>query len=432
MSHGQPRLLFLSLSDDVGSERIVAEMGRRGAVCLVVGRRNAVAAKARRVAHRRLPSSGGLWGAALGVASRLERLAGDWRPDAVVPLDDMAAGLLRTLATKPRTGAALRSLIVRSLGDPAHYATACCRALLIETAQDLGIHTPAQRRAGDAAQALRVAREIGFPLMLKREATCGGFGVTLVDDEAGFAEAFRGAASKARVKRAVRSLVGLGRPAGGAPITLQAHVAGRLAMRTVACAAGRVLEGVSLVAERLDPPVTGSSTVVRPLDHPEMETAARRVVAALGLSGFASFDFILSEDGRACLIEMNARPVGSGHLGARFGHDVYGAWLGGFPGFTDASPPAPPSAESAVALFPKELRRDPASPDLAAGSETFHDVPWDEPAVLACYRERLLRGDPVDAAAIARHLPANLTEPPASPRWVDAARAWMRPARLRA
>ena len=241
--------------------------------------------------------------------------------------------------------------------------------------------------------------------MLKRENTCGGTGVTLVADEEALDAAFGAADRRARAKRALRRLFGF-RPAdAGAALTLQAHVGGALAMRTVACDAGRVLGGVSFVAERLDPPVTGSSTVLRYLDHPEMDAAARRVVQALGCSGFVSFDFILPPDGHAHLIEMNARPVGSGHLGVRFGHDVYGAWLSHFPGFRDAAPLAVPlDTSTVVALFPKEVGRDPDSPTLAPGVRHLHDVPWDEPDIVAAYRDRLVRRHPDRALAITRRL----------------------------
>lgn len=405
MDQSQPRILFITLSDDIGSERIVAEMSRRGALCAVLGRPDAIAAKPMQVSHHvHLPSRGGLWAAALSLARRLEAVTLDWRPDALVPLDDMAAGVLRDLASAPRTGAALKALLARSLGDPTHYRTVSCRALLIEAAAAAGLRTPAQRRARSLAEATAAAGDIGYPLMLKREGTCGGSGVALVRDEAGLVEAFRAAARKARAKRALRHLFGFRASRDGSPITLQAHVAGTLAMCTVACEGGRVIEGISFSAERLDPPVTGSSTVVKPIDHPEMEATAHRLVAALGCSGFVSLDFILSADGGAYLIEMNARPVGSGHLGRRFGHDVYGAWLRRFPGRRDDGPHEVSTSAHAVALFPKEMGRDPLSPDIAPDAGAFHDVPWDEPRVLADYGERLTRRHPGQASAIARRL----------------------------
>ncbi|WP_237479827.1 hypothetical protein [Lichenibacterium dinghuense] len=416
MSHGQPRILFVSLSDDIGSERIVCEMGRLGAACAVMSRAGAVAALSSRVSrHHRLPSRGGLWGAALGVGRGLAVLTREWRPDALVPLDDMAAGALRDLATAPRTPSDVRRLLQTSLGDPGHYRTACSRARLIESAAGLGLRTPAQRPARDAAEAEAAAAALGFPLMVKREGTCGGSGVAVARDRAELAAAFRAADRRARAKRILRRLAGFRPDRDDPPITLQAHVAGELAVHTVACARGRVLDGVGFAAELCHPPVTGSSTLLRPLAHPEMEAAAGRLVAALGLSGFASFDFIVSADGAAHLIEMNARPVGSGHLGRRFGHDLYGAWLAGLSGRPAPAAPAAPAAAPpprAVALFPKEVARDPASRHAAA-SDVLHDVPWDEPAIVEAYRARVLLLKP-DAGPLLARLIGPAREPGAA------------------
>lgn len=404
MSHGQPRILFLTLTDDTGSERIVSEMGRLGAACGVMGRPGTLASLSRRVSfHHRLPSHGGAWMAALGIRRGLASVMAAWRPDAVVPLDDMAAALLRDVAGAPRTSAALRDLLERSLGSPAHYVTVCSRERLIDAAGALGIRTPAQHAVRGSQAAADAATGIGFPLMLKREGTCGGSGVAMVRDAAELARALRAASRKAQVKRTLRGLFGFRPDREGAALTLQAHVTGRLAMRTVACQQGRVLEGMSFVADQLDPPVTGSSTVLRPLDHPEMSAAALQVVAALGLSGFASFDFILTPDDRAFLIEMNARPVGSGHLAPLFGHDLYRAWLSGLSGSVDRVAPVAVSPPRAVALFPKELGRDPASPHIAS-ADVLHDVPGDEPLIIEAYRARLLARHPDAGVQIARAL----------------------------
>jgi len=117
-----------------------------------------------------------------------------------------------------------------------------------------------------------------------------------------------------------------------------------------------------------------------------------------------SFDFLLSRDGRATLIEMNARPVGSGHLAARFGHDLYGAWLKRFPGFSVSESRSLEEAPRSVALFPKEMQRDPESPCLQPGTDHLHDIPWDEPRIVASYRDRLMLRHPGHADAIARRL----------------------------
>ena len=404
MTDIRPRIVFVTLSNDIGSERIVSEMARQGAACAVLERPGSLAGLCRGVHHHGLPSRGGAWAAAKAVPSRLERLAVDWLPNAVVPLDDLAAQLLRDIATAKRTSPALRAVLRASLGDPNHYRTVCSRSRLIDLAASLGIRTPAQRSVVSLQAAVAAARELGYPVLLKREQTCGGGGVTLVEEARGLSTAYRVADKRAKTKRLARRLIGL-TTCDDPPLTLQAHVSGRLALRTVACQEGRILAGITFSAEQLDPPMTGSSTVLRRLDHPEIDEAARLIIQALGCSGFLSFDFLVSPDGSAHLIELNARPVGSGHLGASFGHDVYGGWLAQFAGFQSKKLEAPAlDPMRPIALFPKEMQRDPASACLSPVAPYYHDIPWAEPRVLAAYRDRLVGLYPDQAELIARKL----------------------------
>ena len=431
MRDTQPRILFLSLSDDAGSERIVSEMSRRGAHCSVMARAGSVVARPLGVVGRFvLPGWAGPSTAAFGLARRLRSAARACAADAVIPLDDFAAAMLRDIAMTARADDELKSLLTRSLGDPAHYRTSGCRDLLIEAARAADVRTPAQGRAANLAEARAAAIALGFPLMLKRESTCGGAGVILVADDRELVAAFGRATRRARAKRAGRWLLGFRAAQHSAPITLQAHVMGTLALRTVACQEGHVLSGVTFAAARLNPPVTGSSTVVQPIAHSEIEAAASRLVAALGCSGFVSFDFIVAEDGSAYLIEMNARPVGSGHLGALFGCDLYGAYLSQFSGFRDAAPPT--SREHAtrrIALFPKEMLRDPDSPDLMPDADIIHDVPWHEPAVIEQYGAMLVQRHPQEADSIKRRLRLALISGTSPPR-PEALRADPKPAIL--
>ena len=341
MSDNRPRIVFVTLSDDVGSERIVSEMGRQGASCAVLGQPGCLASLCQGVIAYRLPAYTGPWAAAVAVPRRLEALVADWCPDAVVPIDDLSAQLLRNLATAKRTSPVLRNLLHLSLGDPDHYRTVSSRSRLIELAATLGIRTPGQRSVANLPAAVMAAPQLGYPLLLKREQTCGGRGVALVEDGEALSKAFRAADRKAKAKHWARRLVGLATSVDP-PLTLQAHVPGTLTLRTVACREGRVLAGMTFAAERLDPPLTGSSTVIRPIENVEIDNAVTLLVAALGCSGFVSFDFLASPTGPSYLIEMNARAVGSGHLGVRFGHDIYGRWLAQFQALSARASDPPP------------------------------------------------------------------------------------------
>jgi predicted ATP-grasp superfamily ATP-dependent carboligase len=182
-------------------------------------------------------------------------------------------------------------------------------------------------------------------------------------------------------------------------LLMQSFAKGIPAFRTVAAWNGRVIAGVSLAAECIHPEPTGASTVVRSVNNREMEDVAVAITAALGCSGFVSYDFMLDEkQDQASLIEMNPRCVGSCHLGRLFGQDVCGALLAFLTGTTISEGPALSSSKR-VALFPKELERDPDSRYLRS-SEALHDVPYDEPALIASYLRRLVEQHPARADEI--------------------------------
>lgn len=407
----QPRVLFLSLFNDVGSDRIVAAMGRLGACCGVIASSDAFAARSRFVDRLfRLPRFGRYWTRSLFFAGRLARITQAWRPDLVIPLDEFSARTLRDPRLYRKAQPAVRSLLERSLGRPDRFDAICSRHRLVEMAHALGIRTPPQQAVDDIAAAKRAAADLGYPVVLKREQTCGGAGVAIAHDEDSLAHAYRRAARKAATKRSVQRILGL-KNADESPLVLQRHVPGPLAFRIVACCEGEVLDGISFLSDRAHPAVTGASTILRPIERADMDEATRKLVAALRCSGLVSLDFILRPDGEAVLIEMNPRPVASGHLGRLFGHDIYAALLDNFRGTLAAPAPAMGARPSAIALYPRELDRDPRSASIDAPISVLHDVPWDDPDVVRAYAAWLERRHPADRS----HLRALLNiQPPAN------------------
>ena len=385
------RVLFVSLTDDMGTDRLVSDMGRCGAQCAVLGPTACVASLPRCVEARFVVPRG--FRAAFALGPTLRTAVSDWRPDIVVPLDDLAATLLRTLARKARPLSHLRRLLRVSFGAQDGYAAACERVALMRAAVAAGVRVPPFEAAGGI-------RDRGFgegvplPAMVKRDQSSGSGGVVKADTRRSLLHAIRRGWLKSAAKAQIARLSGLGRPV--TPVLVQSVVEGRLAMYTAVCREGRVIDGIGFEAVQSHP-VKGSSTILRHCPHPEMAEAARRLADALGCSGFVSLDFILDDAGRAFLIEMNARPVGSAHLGRRFGHDLAHAFL---TGAACASASAEPTAGD-IALFPKELERDPAGIRLDGGA-IMHDVPWHEPAVVAAYLARLQSQHPAHAADLAR------------------------------
>lgn len=416
----RPRLLFLSLTNNDGANGPVAEFGRLGCECAVMSPPGFTCARSRFVArHFHLSAHRGVWRGLLSVQSALERASRDWRPDLVVALDDVAAWLLRGLAVKKNVSAELRGLLEVSLGAPAGYDVSCSRARFLELATRIGVSAP-KSRAVTSSTALETATEIGYPVMLKLEHSCAGFGVKIAETPeelkaAIVAAGFGGLASTLRywallkrgkevVRRIVWRFAGL-RTTAKTAFELQQFVRGVGAMRAVSVWRGRVLAGVSFEKLCVYPEPFGPSTVIRIIEHPEMEAAVERIVAAVGYSGFAHFDFVIEEGtDRAFVIEMNSRATASAHLGRQFGHDLCGAMARQLRG-SDISAQSPArSKETLIVRFPRELERDPESAWLKPGSGVLHDVPWDDPPVYEAYYRRLLRRRPEHAPQIAQRL----------------------------
>ena len=402
----EPRILFVALVNNVGCERVIIEMSRHGALCALMSPDGFYCTKVQSLArHFSLPQGGVVWLTSLFVRRRLEVAVHDWHPTLVVPLDDIAAWLLRSLAIDSSVTQSVQDLLVRSFGSPSGYRAAIDRNLLMDVASRIGVRKPQHKRIAYPQKDFRVLDDWAFPLFLKTEHSCGGDGVTAVKDRAQLLRelAAKNARSRkrrlvSRVKNVLRSRAGF-ESSSDDEIIVQSFAPGHPAFRTVAAWNGRILAGVSFAAERIHPEPTGASTVIRFIEHPEMDETAAAITAALGCSGFVSFDFMLDDErGHATLIEMNARCVGSCHLGGLFGRDICGALVAELAG-SSASQPSEITKPKLVALFPKELERDPASPYLSS-SEVLHDIPQNEPALLEAYERHLAKLHPSQPSSI--------------------------------
>lgn len=409
-----PRLLFVALDDYLGIERFPAAMGAAGADCAVLSPPGFTCLASRFIRQWfPLPAHRGLWLGLAFVRRALEKAVRAYAPDLIIPLDDISAQYLRVFGRAANLAPRTRDLLERSFGAPEGYAAVCSRAAAMAAGRRLGIRVPEFLATRESAALLAAATQWGFPVVLKAENSCGGNGVAIAHNADELHSAIRHFHGGPLWRRSRRAAVGAFWHTVGlvetalAPPLLQTYVAGRPAMRTVSAWRGEVLAGMSFLAEAVHPEPTGSSTRVRHIDHPEMAEAVRRFVAASGSSGILSFDFIIDhETGGAVLIEINARPIGTAHLGPLFGQDLCGPLLARL----DAAvyqPIAPRPAETRViALFPKELVRAPQHPERLHDGDVLHDVPFDDPPVLQRHLARLRLTHPAHIAAIEATLEA--------------------------
>jgi ATP-grasp domain len=307
-------------------------------------------------------------------------------PDLVVACDDRAvAHLLQLHAQAPKP---MRELIERSLGDPRAYEQLLSRPRFIRAARDAGIAAPPTVALEGEHDFEAALGETDLPAVLKLDASWGGDGVAVVQtrDEAKSAFA-RLANPPSRLRSLVRwarrgdahhLLAALDPPRP--TLSLQRHVTGRPATTSFACWQGEMIAANHFDVLQSDG-ARGPASVVKRVDDPDMDRAARKLARRFSLSGLHGLDYVRDEAGIAHLIEINPRATPTGHLAFGGGRDLVAALVGHVATAAPAERPTVPTGDL-VALFPQEWSRDRASPWLGAA---VHDVPWDDPRLIdAC------------------------------------------------
>jgi hypothetical protein len=310
-------------------------------------------------------------------------------PSMVIPCDDRVVGHIHAIYDRCRDTSggvsSLGSLIERSLGDPAFYATTTSRAALMQLARQEQVQVP-QGRAVASVQDLRSAcNEIRLPWVMKVDGTWGGGGIKIVRSIQAAERSLRAMVLNQGAKRLnhliihrdrflLRDLVRNPFPS----VTLQQFIHGHPATSLVACWKGEILAQINVEVLGAQGE-TGASTIVRVIDHAEMDGAAARLVRRLGLSGFCGFDFMIETASRRCfLIEMNPRNTQLGHLNLGHGRDLTAALYARIVNAPVRQHPV--TTDSAlIAFFPQAERFNPFSLHLRSA---YLDVPYEDLGLL--------------------------------------------------
>jgi hypothetical protein len=302
------------------------------------------------------------------------------RPDLVIPCEDRAAGLLAQLYARGEE----KDLLERSLGAPGIYARFFERRTFIAEAAKAGVLAAGMLPAPDEGSLCSAIASLGFPLVLKSDASYGGAGVIIAHNKVEARQAWRRLSRRpSRWRELVRAihrrdahfLASAAHPVSPT-VSVQRFIPGRPATSSLLCWQGEVL-GANHFDVEVARGDTGPSTVLTRRDCAQIADAGRRIARHFHLSGLIGLDFIRDANGQAHLLEINPRATPTSHLAFGPGHDPCGALLDVLG--VKAGPRPPITDASQVALFPQEWRRDPESPWLELA---FHDVPRDDPAVV--------------------------------------------------
>jgi hypothetical protein len=231
------------------------------------------------------------------------------RPDVVLPCDERAVRHLHAVCRKT-ANPEVKRIIQTSTSPVEHFRTVTSRAELLALAHREGVRVPSSSALPDRHALDQWLAGNSAPYVLKADGSWAGLGVRISPDAATARDAFAQMTKPAGARLGLRESLLEGnhfcirpwlkreRPA----MSAQGCIDGWPANIGVACWQGEILgtvcaEAVATVS------ATGASTSVRIIDNPEMVDSAKRIVAALQLSGLIGFDFMIeAATGAAWLI----------------------------------------------------------------------------------------------------------------------------------
>jgi thioesterase domain-containing protein len=308
-----------------------------------------------------------------------------FEPHILVPCDDRGVQHLHELyaAGPDMFGKDFSTLIQRSLGPPASYPIVSNRLRLLEMASNLGLRVPETSAIHSVADLERT----GPPWVLKADGTWGGHGVRIANDFPHAAQSCAALKRPLSAARAVKRLL-IDRDAfwlrtwwkrAEPNVIAQTYISGRPANCAVCCWKGKVLAAIYVEVIQAQG-ATGSASIVRLINHPEMALAAKRIARRLELSGFFGLDFVIQDlSGAAYLIEMNPRCTPLCHLRLGAGKDMVAALRAQLAGQPLRGTP-PSTRNKTIAYFPQAWHWDRERKFLMESS--FQDVPWEEPELV--------------------------------------------------
>jgi thioesterase domain-containing protein len=327
-------------------------------------------------------------------------------PDIVIPCDDRAVRHLHELhardAGQPSNRSKIRMLIEASLGPPESYPVVSSRYDLLKIAREEGIRIPDTRQVCSASQLNCGNIDFQLPWVLKADGSWGGHGVRIAHNPKEAAQSFSELSRPLPTTRLIKRMLVDRDPywldtwfnRTKPRVVVQSYIQGRPANSAVVCWKGKVLAGIAVEVANAQG-ATGSATIVRVVDNPEMLLPAGRLARRLGLSGFFGFDFMIENGtGDAFLIEMNPRCTPLSHLQLGNGSDLIAA-LAAELSNTPLRERTAVTESNMIAYFPQAWHWDRESRLLQS---SFHDVPVEEPDLV----QDLLRLPWPDRGALAR------------------------------
>lgn len=237
----------------------------------------------------------------------------------------------------------------------------------IVAAEAAGIRVPVSHVCQNVAAGQGAAEKLGFPLVLKGRMGAGGGVVRLVNAAADFNDLFHELSQDTQT-----------------PVVVQQFITGRLGATELLFNRGQLVCWSSCYSLQCWPTPLSPSCVRQPMNHPEIEPAARAIGRLTGFHGLCGMDWIHDPmRDKLHIIEFNARPTPGYHLGHHSGVDFSVALKSMFAGRPIPQRPRVSPGAKPVFMFPHHLNRCLADRGIVGlrhwlPGAALHDIPWDD------------------------------------------------------
>ncbi len=306
-----------------------------------------------------------------------------WQPTLIMPCDEQVIAALHFVIRRKLKGGniitdANLQILLCSIGLPDKLDAMIFKSETRQLAMNLGIAVPTGARVDSASKAIELAEQLGFPVFIKKSFSWAGRGTMMCANAAEVSQAFSALnPKKSFAKDVIRTLLGRDWYPTNSATEVQKALPGISAMFNVVAWRGQYLGGFF---GRREQTVGGSgpSTIVSIGPNAICEASAKKLVRALGASGFWAFDFMWDQaSSAAVLLECNPRPNQVSHLGPSIGADLCAALAKACAGESLEIPAVTHIAT--VPLFPQEWLRDEQN---ALTQRQSLDIPNHDPKLL--------------------------------------------------
>lgn len=306
-----------------------------------------------------------------------------FRPDIVVPGDEDSILALQHFRDLFSFVPFFGSKIIRNSMAPKKFdRLILSKSEFQKVCTSWGIRTPKNIYVNNSAEAVKVADELGYPVVIKKDSGYGGTGVFICENKNELIfnlQNIEKTSLLTLLKSYFKTLFFTSAVNNESGISIQQYIQG-ITGQSPFCAENGVVFGINpMLKKETYPGRTGPAAVSEGYNNKEIEVFVNKVARELSFTGFASLEYIVDEkSGLPYVIELNPRPTPTSHFDSNMA--VYDLCECFYKGLNHMPIEKKEFRPYLIAMYPTEKRRDPNSQYLTTA---YHDIPLHDPDLFA-------------------------------------------------